>query len=231
MASPGWDRLTLGLILGGAISAASCTSTAPSRLSPQELAALQGKSIAVQELPSAHFALMSSSSSIVAGTLLGPLGAGINAVKAEKAGDLIVEQDHLVDPVTVIAPALLADLGTTYAMKAAQLNRVASTNPGSAVAYTGADFVLSVEVPVWTTMYLPGHVDRYGVMLVARAKIVDAVSKKSLREARCVIRPRERPDAPTFNELTDNNGLRLRAELEYATHACIDAMRHSLIGE
>jgi hypothetical protein len=96
---------------------------------------------------------------------------------------------------------------------------------------TGADFVLSVEVPVWSTMYLPSRLSHYGIMLVAKAKIVEGATGKSLREARCIIRPRNQPDAPTFTELMENNGVRLRTEVDYATGACVEVLKHSLVGE
>lgn len=224
-----WHRvIVLSGMLSATLAIAACTSTAPSKLSSQEVAAIEDKSVAFQQGPPAHFSLVSSSSTLAGA--LNPFVAGVNAGKAQKAGDMIVEQDGLPDPTNVIGAALLADLEKRYGMKDPAMglpaHTVESTNPS-----TGADFVLSVEVPVWTTMYLPMNLTRYGVMLVAHAKVVSSATTKPLREARCIIRPRSQPDAPTFTELMENNGARLRVEVDYATQACIQALSQSLVGQ
>jgi hypothetical protein len=224
-----WDKV---IVRSGALTAAlvmaACTSTAPSRLSSRQVTAIEGKSVARQRGSPTHFSLVSSSSTLA--SAVNPFGAGANAAKAQKAGDMIVEQDGLIDPVTVIGPALLADLEKKYGMKDTAMELPART-AGSTKSSAGADFVLWVEVPVWTTMYLPMNLTHYGVMLVARAKLVDSVTAKPLREARCIIRPRSQPEAPTFTELMENNGVRLRVEVDYATQACIQALRQSLVGQ
>jgi hypothetical protein len=186
---------------------------------------------------------------VLAGAL-DPFMAGVNAAKAEKAGRTIVSEDHLVDPATVIAPALLAELESKYGMKATQGEVLGDGSVGSAVAR--ADFVLEVEVRGWGTMYFPTNLNRYGVMLMVTAKIVDTApavpaetattaltgvtaaaeaSAASLREANCIIRPRNQPNPPTFTELMENDGVRLRIEAEYATQACLKDLKHSLVGD
>jgi hypothetical protein len=190
---------------------------------------ISGKSLLLRQLEPSQFALISLSST-VAGSL-DPFTAGVNAGKASKAGAAIVEQDHLVDPETVIGLALVADLVATYEMKSIQGNGSAAKSTVSTAPPTGADFVLSVEVSSWSTMYLPTHLSHYGVMLVAKAKIADGMTAKIVREARCIVRPRDQPDAPTFTELMENNGVRLRAEVDYATQACAEDLKHSLVGE
>jgi hypothetical protein len=228
MANSKWVTVC-GLALSGAVLTAACTSTAPSRLTSTQRAAIAGKSLLLQQPASSQFALISLSST-VAGSL-DPFTAGANAGKASKAGNTIVEQDHLVDPETVIGPALMADLVATYEMKSIQGNGPAAKSIGSPTPPAGADFVLSVEVSSWSTMYLPTRLSHYGVMLVAKAKIADGATARIVRQARCIVRPRDPPDAPTFTELMENNGVRLRAEVDYATQACVEDLKHSLVGE
>jgi hypothetical protein len=230
MANGNWHKVSVcGLALSGAVLAAACTSTAPSRLSSTQRAAIEGKYVLLQQPASSQFALISSSSTIAGA--LDPFTAGANSVKASKAGNTIVEQDHLVDPATVIGPALLAELVSTYGMKPIQGNGLPATSSRSTTPPTGADFVLSVEVSSWSTMYLLTSLSHYGVMLAARGKIVDGATAKVLREGRCIIRPRDQSDAPTFTELMENDGVRLRAEVDYATQACVEALKHSVVGE
>jgi hypothetical protein len=169
-------------------------------------------------------------SSTLAGAV-DPFTAGVNSVKAANAGTAIVEQDHLVDPATIIGPALLAELASAYGMKPMQGSALPATSPGSTTPPPGSDFVLSVEVSPWTTMYLLTRPSHYGITLVARAKLAGGATATVLREARCIIRPRDQPDAPTFTELMENNGVRLRAEVDYATQACVEELKHSLVGE
>jgi hypothetical protein len=84
-------------------------------LTSTQRAAIEGKSILLQQPVPSQFALISSSST-VAGAL-DPFTAGANAGKSSKAGNTIVEQDHLVDPATIIGPALLAEFVSMYGMK------------------------------------------------------------------------------------------------------------------
>jgi hypothetical protein len=230
MANGNWHKVTVcGLALSGAVLTAACTSTAPSRLSSRQRTAIEGKSILLRQPASSQFALISSSATIAGA--LDPFTAGANSGKASKAGNAIVEQDHLVDPAAVIGPALLAELVSTYGMKPIQSDGLPTTSLRSTTSPPGADFVLSVEISSWSTMYLLTRLSHYGVMLTAKAKIVDGATANVLREARCFIRPRDQSDAPTFTELMENDGARLRAEVDYATKACVEALKHSLVGE
>ncbi len=217
----GWGTaIVRGFALTGALLTTACMSTAPSKLPPQLASAMEGKSIAIQPLRPTDFALVSSSA-VLAGAL-NPMVAGANAAKGQRAGEAIVEQDHLADPAAAIAQALLSDLQKAYGMKEPVLAGEGASAP---------DFLMSVEVSTWSTLYLPTHLSRYGVMLMAKATLAESKTGKTLREARCVIRPRNVPDAPTFTELLENDGARLRAESDYATGACIEALKHSLAGD
>src|ERR1700761_1216814 len=192
----------LGLAL-----ATGCTSTSATKLSPKEEAALQGGSVALHQLPTAHFRVNASSAVVVAA--LDPFKAGEINVEAGEAGVRLAKQDRLIDPATVIGPGLLADLQSQHHMEI-----VAGAPPAAAAKYA-----LSVEVTVWNVMYLlfrPGH---YGIMLVVNADITDSKTKKKLRGAQCIIRPRDQPDAPTLQELLENDGPRLRTEVDYASGA------------
>ncbi len=228
MANCRWPKLIVCMLtLSGTFLAGSCTSTAPSRLTSTQRAAIEGKSILVQQPAPSQFALISSSST-VAGAL-DPIAAGANAGKASKAGNAIVEQDHLVDPATVIGPALLAEFVSRYGMKSISGTGLPAT-AGSTSPHGGADYVLSVEVSSWSTMYLLSSLNHYGVMLVAKAKLVDGANAHVQREARCFIRPRNQANAPTFIELMENDGIRLRVEADFATQACVEALKASLVG-
>jgi hypothetical protein len=227
MANCRWPNVCV-LTLSGAVLTASCTSTAPSRLTSTQRAAIEGKSILLQQPVPSQFALISSSST-VAGAL-DPFTAGANAGKSSKAGNTIVEQDHLVDPATIIGPALLAEFVSMYGMKSIAGTGLPTTS-GSTSPHGDADFVLSVEVSSWSTMYLLSNLSHYGVMLVAKAKLVDGANAHVLREARCFIRPRNQSDAPTFTELMENDGIRLRVEADFATQACVEALKASLVGD
>jgi hypothetical protein len=230
MANAKWHLLTgWGLALTAIVFATACTSTAPSTLSSAQRTLIEGKSVILQPWVTSKFALISLSSTIAGG--LDPYTAGANAVKASKAGSMIIEQDHLTDPATVIGPALLADLASKYGMKSIQVDAPSADAAATPPLTPSANFTLSIEVPVWETMYLPTHFGHYGVMLVVNARIMDGTSAKIVREARCLIRPRNALDAPTFTELMENDGSRLRVEVDYANQACVESLKHSLLGE
>jgi hypothetical protein len=218
-----------GVVLMVAILAGACTSTAPLKLSPQQRSKIQGRSVVVKQVLPSRFGLISSSAEIAGALDL--IAAGANAAKGKSAGDAIVEQDHLVDPVTVIAPALLAEMESVYGVKVIQDSAMTDASLGSAKPPPGTPLMLSVEASSWSTLYLLTRLSHYGIMLEVNAKIIDGVPAKTLREARCIIRPRNQPDAPTFTQLMENDGARLRVEVDYATQACIEDLKQSLIGK
>jgi hypothetical protein len=199
--------------------AAGCTSTPASKLSSKEQSALEGKSVVLDQKPTTHFLV--NASSAVLSVALDPFMAGKFNAEGGAAGDRLVKQDRLTDPATVIGPGLLADLQSQYHMK------VIAGPPSNG----DARYVLSEEVTVWNAMYLPFRLSHYGVMLVVNADVTDRATKRKLRGAQCIIRPRDQPDAPTLTELLENDGARLRVEVDYASGACLETMKHSLLGE
>lgn len=219
MSNMDFPRIICALCMAGVLLATACASTPASRLSEAERSALAGRSVVFEQKTPVHFSLVSSSGTVLAG-LLGPFSAGIYAAKAGHAGDMLVKRDSLTDPSTVIAPALLSDLQQWYAM----------TAPSSEGSAPIADYALSIDVTNWSTMYLPGRMSQYGVMLVVNAQIKSVKTLRTFRSAKCVIRPRNAPDAPTLAELLENDGARLRVEIDYANHACLDALGQSLLG-
>jgi hypothetical protein len=178
------------------------------------------RSIVFRPETSEDFQMIGSSATIGA-ALSGPAIYGNGVQSAREANKQLNASDYLVDPVTVIGPALLADLVSVYHM------RVMNHEESAAVS----DYVLSVKVTGWGALYQLPNMSRYGGTIQAKAWITETAGKNSFREAKCFVRPHTRPDSPNLGELLQNNGGRLRAEIDAATHECIGLLRGSLLGE
>jgi hypothetical protein len=137
------------------------------------------------------------------------LGAGAMIV----AGNKIVEENEIADPVDILerelAPALAKHFGMT--LKAGSGLLVNGSKPKEIIAvHSDADFILDLQSNGWMFAYYPTDWNTYWIGLAVQASLFDAKSGKQLSKMNCYSDTNKHPKSPLKDDMLANKAQLLK---------------------
>ncbi|MEK8032621.1 hypothetical protein AACH06_17510 [Ideonella sp. DXS29W] len=209
-----------GLVVG---MLAGCASYEKRPMTQESAKALRGQSVAVTARKAPDFTAMTP-----AKAAFGLLGAA--AMISE--GNGIIASNQVADPASTIAAQLTAAIGANYGTTSSS-NAVATDKddaPSIAASATSADrFVIDVQTINWSFVYFPSSWGRYRVIYTAKARLIDAQSKSVIAEGFCKRIPEDATNAPSYDELLNNQAARLKSELSLAAEECVKTLKAEML--
>lgn len=193
---------------------AGCVSTKTIGVAPNVLDKYHGDTVAVTHRSEGGFLAQTSGKAM--------FGA-IGAIAMIHAGNEIIHEDQVPDPVTSIEQALQADLVRENGMRSVDINVSTDTTDASKLAsqYQNADLLLDVYTTYWGFLYFPTNWTHYKVLYTARMRLIDTKTSKVLATGFCSRKPESSPsEAPTYAELLGDHGALLKKDLAQAAQTC-----------
>ena len=153
--------------------------------------------------------------------MFGPAGALLSMQVDRAAGARTTRKIELADPSIRVADRFAAGIASEFGLpRPTVLDHVASDDIERVRAALGPRVVLEFKTLVWqitTDTPNPFRQDRFGVYIMARARLIRLAERKVLWENMCGVLPR---DKATVHELQQNDGALLKRWLVEAADMC-----------
>ncbi len=196
-----------------------CATVQPRPLDPAAEQTLAGRRLTAARYKKPDFTAMTAGKA-----MFGLFGAAAMI----SAGNKIIEENRVEDPAAAIADELMKGLEKKYrtVRLAGPATEAESDDLDALVKLRPeAEVLLDVRTLGWSFMYFPTNWARYRVTYAARARLIDARSKTVLAEGKCERVPEQTDNAPTHDELLNDNAAGLKRELQTAAAACIETLK------
>lgn len=99
----------------------------------------------------------------------------------------------------------------------------------AAAARGNAHYIVDVETRSWTLGYFPTAWTRYRLQYVAIARIIDTATSTVVASGTCQRLPESSVGAPTWDELSLNNGAILKREMALSVQACVATLKKDML--
>lgn len=214
----------LVLVLGVATLLSACSTVQQVKVDPAATTAMRGKTVARTtrtEVP--DFAAMTAGKATF---------AVLGAFAMISAGNELVKVNHVPVPADAISQALGDQLQGARGMRLVGATIPVTSSDAAQIAAAAegkADYVLDVQTLDWKFVYFPTAWGRYKVLHVARASLIDVATKKVVAQGRCARDPGYTENAPTHDQLVNNQAAGLKKELETATRECVASLGRDIM--
>lgn len=210
-------------IMSMALMASGCVSINKQPLDAKSSQTLKNQSVATTNRNLPNFAAMTPGKAAFA-------IVGAAAMIAE--GNKIIAENDVKDPADTIAAELTKSLETSYGAKIIAAPVKVNDDDVQSVISTAkgvSKYLLDVQTINWNFAYFPTDWTHYRVMYTAKARLIDAESKNVIAEGFCKRIPDSNTNAPTYDELLQNNAERLKKELNAAAQECIKNLKSEML--
>jgi hypothetical protein len=152
----------------------------------------------------------------------------------EHFGNVLAAENGLEDPAVYIGSTLMAELAQKHGLIPVETGEslVADESPKKlSMQFAASRILIDIRTIDWGLMNHPVKWNHYGVMYVAKFRIIDTASAKVIAESYCE-KPAftSRPDL-TREELLADRAQRLKDELRAAADFCIEEFRTEALAE
>jgi hypothetical protein len=215
---------TFVLVAVAAWVCSGCVSTKTTAIEKSRFEAYRGSSIVGTQRDKPSFAAQTAGKA-----MLGLVGAGAMI----STGNEIIRDNQVADPADYINQTVIADLVrddglshvnssvTTDSTDVAQLSR----------QYSNADLLLDIQTVNWSFSYFPADWSHYRVIYSAKLRLIETKHAKLIAEGFCARIPEKTPDAPTREQLLDNQADGLKKQLAVAAEYCLHEFRNKVLKE
>ena len=184
------------------------------------MAALQGQRLTVvTHNPKAGFTQMTAGDAAI-GAIFGGLAGGLTTGLESKA---LVDKYDLQSPSLNVADALTPVLQEEFKPSAttpvSDMDGKATAAKDIAALAGNRGLVLEVRQGIWMSKYFPFDWSHYGIVYSGEARLIDATTTKLVAQAPCEVEARKE-NAPTYDELYDNNAAVFKARSMDAAGEC-----------
>lgn len=211
------------ILVAAVIMLSGCANTKVAPLDNQQMAGLQGRTIALSHRNKPTF------TATTAGTVaLGVLGV----YSAKPDGNKLVADNAIEDPAVYIGQKLTEDLALMNLLTVVDAGDVVANSSDIrklAKQYAKADLLLDVQTTDWNFIYFPTDWDNYQVIYRAKLRLIDTKQAKLLAEGYCEREPGKTSDAPSYNELVGNRALGLKHWLAKHRDSCLEEFRRTAL--
>jgi len=211
------NLLTLGILL----LLSGCALSPPRQLAAEDLARIRQEPpinvVVYQPPPRFH----QSTAFTAGGIMFGPVGTLVSMQQTSAAGAQTTRGIELVDPSIRVRDQFVAGITSEFGLPQPTVrDNVDSADIERLRAVLGPSVVLEFKTLVWqitTDSANPFRQDRFGVYIMARARLIRLGEQKILWENMCGVLPR---DKATVHELQQNDGALLKRWLVEAADMC-----------
>jgi hypothetical protein len=213
---------TVGVVLVALFTLAGCVSTRTVPVDHEALVEFQGGTVVNSQREKPGFSAMTAGKAM--------FGA-IGAVAMISAGNQIIRENDVNDPAVYISQTLLSDLAGAEALTPIKNAPTTDTTDVAKLAkeYSAADLLLDVQTVNWSFGYFPTNWNHYRVIYSVKVRLIDTRHGKLLSEGFCARVPEETPDAPTREQLLNDQAAGLKRELGTAADYCIKEIRTKVL--
>ena len=201
-----------------------CVSVPPTKhIDNDGAAALRGKTVASTTRPRADFVAMTAGKATF---------ALVGALAMISAGNAIVKENGIEDPVPHMAQELLKDAQERYGLVTAANPLVTiDTHDIAKMAHaaSGADLLIDVEPLGSSFNYQPLDWTHYSVMSRYLVRVIDVRQAKLMANGSCFETTQKDKTLPTRDELLADKAARLKAILEAQRDHCLAQFKLSVL--
>jgi hypothetical protein len=200
-----------------------CVSTKIVPVDSKSLVSLQGATTAASQREKPSFSAMTAGKA-----MFGMIGAAAMISQ----GNSIVKENGIEDPAAYIGEKLLADLASANSLQVVKRKDVVAS--GTDVAklskqYADVGLLVDVQTINWSFAYFPTDWTHYRVIYSAKFRLIDTKRAKIIADGFCARIPDDSPEAPTGDQLLENNAARLKQELQTAADHCVNEFRTKVL--
>lgn len=194
-------------------SITGCVSLANKPIEQTGLLDLNGKTIIITQRNKADFSAMTAGKAAF---------ALIGALAMISAGNKIVAENHIEDPSFVLGESLAKGLQAKYGVqvKAPAIKTTDGNIEQIANVSNSANYAIDVQTVNWGFGYFPTDWSHYRVIYVAKARLINLVTKQVIAENGCVIRQNSNENAPTHEAMLANEAALLKSMINKAVSEC-----------
>ena len=219
------------LLLFAIVFCGGCASTdlAPIKMEKGGIENLKSQSniIAVHYKP-APFRLvtegttMASRIGVLFGAVGGAIGAGATINRIESAGQEMVQNYALQDPVLRVEEQILSVLNTKYRLNNIRVipETIAEENFESFRKQHGAGIIIDLMTVNWGVGSFPFDSSHYRTPLFVRVRLVDLNDSMVLWQGSCRVMEDKTDDSPDIDEIKADNGALLKKMLIASADIC-----------
>ena len=138
-------------------------------------------------------------------------------------GNKIITENNVADPAEIIANRLIAAMQDAYNIRPVLQPIMVDKNDALKIAVdarTSTKFIIDVQTIDWGFKHFPSDRDRYGVIYIAKARLINIQDKTVVAEGFCKQIPERQERAPTYEDLLSNRAARLKSALNNAAATC-----------
>jgi hypothetical protein len=219
-----------GFVVLAALALGGCVSMKSAPISGEALKPYQGQSLTIITYKKSDFVAMTQTIALSSG-LFGAIGGLVGGSIAVENGNKLVSDDNIPDPALDISTRLSPDVRD--ALKPSNEKTLSGTDTKmvdeAALSKLAGNsgLVFDVQTVNWSFIYLPFST-HYRVAMAMRARLIDAGAGKRIAQAPCAY-VSDDPNPPTYDEMLDDHGTKLRAMLQTATESCFDTIHKALL--
>ena len=141
-------------------------------------------------------------------------------------GNDIIKVNDISDPAIAIRDALLTEFAARQGLSivAATETKVGATTTDVqriVKASPKADLLLDAQTVNWSFAYFPTDWNSYRVIYSIKVRLIDANAGKTIAEGFCQRFPEKTADAPSRDQLLENQAERLKQELRVQGDQCL----------
>ena len=212
-----------------ALGLCGCVSMRAAPVSESALSPYRGQPLTVVTYRKSDFFAMTQGLAVTG--MFGALGGAIGASIATDNGNKLVNDDSIPDPALDISakvqPQIRQLLNPSAEKTLSELDTKLTDEASLSKAVGNSGVILDVQTVNWGFIYFPFS-SHYRVTLAMRARLIDANTGKRIAQAPCAYASDEN-GAPTYDEMIDNQGVRLKAMLGAGTENCLAKIQKSLV--
>jgi hypothetical protein len=151
----------------------------------------------------------------------------VGAIAMLAAGGKILDENHIADPSTEMGEKLVNAFAAKYGSHV--VSTPIKTAEGNidqiAKDSNGARFAIDVQTINWGFSYFPTDWTHYRLFYVAKAKLINLETRQVIAEGGCKIIKKDNANAPTYDQLVENQAALLKQMINNATSECLQQMQ------
>lgn len=150
------------------------------------------------------------------------------------AGNKIIKTNNVEDPAHFVANKFSETLADKFNLTVAESTpKISNSDKINSLVelYSKADILVDVKTLGWNFCYFPTDWDSYRVMYTARLRLIDTSTNTVIAEDLCSYVPEYSNDAPSYDDLVNENAAGLKLQLHKAANFCLDYFNKNIIPE
>lgn len=156
----------------------------------------------------------------------------IGVAQQVSAGNKRIKENNVEDPAGYIANELAAELGKSLGINT--MTSSSSVTDSTKVnelseQYKNADLLVDVQTIGWQSIYYNTDWNNYRVIYNSVFRLIDTKKKTVLLQSKCSKNQDNKENAPSYDQLFENNAAVLKSSLKAHADACISDFKAKML--